>query len=242
MSINAVQHTHVLVVILFLILFIIKAFLLFTNKHHTLEKIKKRTKVLDMVFGTLILLTGGYLVLQYTGMPTWLIVKILLVLAAIPLAIIGIKKLNKPLTALSLVIFMYVYGMAENRSLSMTKDQPEANTGTTVKAPDEAVIMQPADGTLVEQDTATGPNIEGELIDNALTNAKEIYNRQCASCHGDNGKKGLGKATDLSVSRLSAEAKKTIILNGKGLMPGFRGQISEQEAEELAAYLETLRN
>ena len=41
MPITAFLHTHVLVVILFLILFIIKAFLLFTNKLQALETIKR---------------------------------------------------------------------------------------------------------------------------------------------------------------------------------------------------------
>ena len=52
MPITAFMHSHVLVVILFLILFIIKAFMLFTNKIQALENLKRKTKVLDMIFGT----------------------------------------------------------------------------------------------------------------------------------------------------------------------------------------------
>lgn len=239
MPIIAVQHTHVLVVVLFLILFIIKAFLLFTNKHQALEKIKKSTKVLDMIFGTLIVLTGGYLLFSYNGpTPTWLIVKIVLVLAAIPLAIVGIKKHNKPLVGLALIIFIYVYGVAETKSLNMKKEKP-----VTVENPEatpQEVTTQPADATVVATDTAAGPDIEGTLTGTALANAKEIYGKQCATCHGEDGRKGLGNAADLSVSNLAIDQKKAIILNGKGTMPAFQGQISEQEAEQLAAYTSTL--
>lgn len=242
MPINAVLNAHVLVVVLFLILLIIKAFLLFTNKQHSLHNLKRKTKVLDIIFGTLILLTGGYLLFQYPDIPTWLIAKIALVLAAIPLAIVGIKKLNKPLTALSLVIFMYVYGMSETKSLHMTKDESqETPTEPTVRAPEESVIMQPADGTAVDQDTATGPDIETELRANALGNAGEIYNGQCAGCHGTDGKKRLGNAPALIASRLNAKQRKEIILNGKGLMPAFTGQLTDQEAEQLVALIKTFR-
>lgn len=224
MPITAFLHTHVLVVVLFLLLFCVKAFLLFTNKHQTLEKMKKSTKVLDMIFGTLILVTGGYLLTQYHGIPTWLLVKIVLVLVAIPLGIVGLKKQNKILTLISLVIFLYVYGVAETKSLNMKKEKPAEPAAT------EAVTA-----------TETAPAISEKMNETALANARAIYNQQCATCHGEDGKKALNGASDLSISAISIEERKAIILNGKGLMPAFQGQISEQEAEELAAYTQTLK-
>src|SRR5688500_2248646 len=115
MPVTAFLHTHILAVILFLILFIIKAAMLFLNKTEALEKMKQKTKVLDMIFWTLILVTGGYLLFQYTGIPSWLIVKVVLVLAAIPLAIVGLRKRHKPLTAAAVVLLLYVYGVAESK-------------------------------------------------------------------------------------------------------------------------------
>lgn len=226
MPTTAFLHTHVLVVVLFLLLFIVKAFLLFTNKHQALENIKKKTKVLDIIFGILILVTGGYLIFHYNGMPTWLIVKVLLVLVAIPLGIVGIKKHNKPLTALSLLLFLYIYGVAETKNLNMKKEKPEQASS-------------------IENDTVsaekTAPAIAPEMTATALTNAQAIYNQLCTTCHGEDGKRGISNAADLSVSTLSLEERKTMILQGKGLMPGYQGQITEQEAEELAAYTQTLK-
>lgn len=228
----AVQHTHVLVVILFLILFIVKAFLLFTNKHETLNKVKKSTKVLDIIFGTLIVATGGYLLFSYNGVPTWLIVKIILVLAAIPVAIIGIKKHNKPLTALGLIIFIYVYGVAESKSLTMKKENtvPAAETSQNSSISEEKPETAPENA----------PAIATEMNETALANAHSIYTQNCTNCHGADGRKGVGNATDLTTSQLPIDARKAVILDGKGLMPAFRGQISEQEAEELAVYTQTL--
>jgi mono/diheme cytochrome c family protein/uncharacterized membrane protein SirB2 len=238
MPVTAFLHTHVLVVVLFLILFLVKAFLLFTNKHEALEKMKKKTKVLDMIFGTLILVTGGYLLTQYHGVPTWLIVKIVLVLVAIPLAIVGIKKHNKVLTALSLVVFLYVYGVAETKSLNMKKGSPATVTETTETTTTTETTVTEENGMAPVNETVTA--ITSEIGETALANAKQIYNSQCETCHGGDGKKGLNNATDLTTSKLTRAQRKEVILNGRGLMPAFQGKITEQEAEEVAAFTEML--
>ena len=237
MSFYAVQ-LHTLSVILFLILFILKAFLLFTNKTQTLETVKRKTKVLDMIFGTLILISGGYLLFQENGVATWLLVKVALVLAAIPLAITGLKKLNKPLVALAVIIFVYVYGMAETKSLSMTKDSPDRMEAVS---PQET-LPDPAEA-LNTNELPTGegaPAISEEMSETALANARQIYNTLCATCHGEDGSKKLNNAPDLSTSMQTMHERKAVILNGRGLMPAYKGQLTEQEAEELAAYTQLL--
>lgn len=113
-------HTHVTVVLVFLFFFLIKAILLFLGKREQLARLRARTKILDIILGILILITGGYLASVYgANMPSWLMVKIVLVLLAIPLGIVGIAKSNKLLAALSLLIFIYVYGVAETKSVNM---------------------------------------------------------------------------------------------------------------------------
>lgn len=113
-------HTHVTVVLLFLLFFIFKAVLLFLGKREQLARLRAKTKIVDIILGTLILITGGYLTSVYgSNLPSWLLVKIILVFIAIPLAIVGIAKSNKLLAALSLIIFIYVYGVAETKSVNM---------------------------------------------------------------------------------------------------------------------------
>ncbi len=93
-------HTHVLVVLLFLIFFLFKTVLLFLNKREQLARLRAKTKVVDIILGTLILITGGYLAFIYgSNMPNWLLVKIILVFIAIPAGIVGIARSNKILAA-----------------------------------------------------------------------------------------------------------------------------------------------
>ena len=235
MSYPAILNAHILVVILFLILFIIKAFLLFTNKTQALESIKRKTKVLDMILGTLILITGGYLIFQLNSIPTWLIIKVLLVFAAIPLAIIGLKKLNKPLVALAVVIFVYVYGVAESKSITMQKEIP-ARMEAEVQEPE----VDPAAETNELPTGENAPAISTEMSETAVNNARQIYNQLCANCHGQDGQKGVAGATDLSSSMLTLAERKSVILNGRGNMPAFKGTLTEQEAEEIGAYTQML--
>lgn len=234
-----VLHTHVLVVILFLILFTAKAIMLFLNEHRQLDKAKRYTKALDMVFGTLILVTGGYLLYLYQGMPGWLIIKIVLVLLAIPLGIVGIKRHNKPLTALSLLIFFYVYGVAETKSLTMSASGPVNNATTDENSTPSIDAAETA-----EVDSATAgvsEEIVATLEDAQLANAKAIYTQVCETCHGPDGAKGLGGAANLTASTLSLQDRINVVENGRGLMPGFGSQLTEQEAQALAAYTMTLK-
>ena len=235
MSYPAIVNAHVLVVILFLILFIIKAFLLFTNKTQALENIKSKTKVLDMILGTLIVVTGGYLIFQYDDIPTWLVIKVVLVFAAIPLAITGLKKLNKPLVALAVVIFVYVYGVAESKSVTMQKEAP-----ARMEAETQEPEVDPAAETNELPTGENAPAISTEMSETALNNARQIYNQQCVTCHGEDGQKGLAGATNLANSMQTLAERKAVILNGRGNMPAYKGTLTEQEAEEIGAYTQML--
>ncbi|QHL88576.1 hypothetical protein GU926_14500 [Nibribacter ruber] len=233
MPITAFLHTHVLVVILFLLLFLAKALLLFLGKHDTLNKVRSSTKILDMVFGTLILVSGGFLTYKYNGpLPTWLLVKMGLVLVAIPIAIVGIKRHSKVLTAVGVLTFLYVYGVAETKSLNMSPAQPEvAETMPTSVEKPQPKASEPA---------AVNP-ILSQLEGTQLNNTKAIYTQLCATCHGPDGQKGLSGASNLQRSTLSVEERKAVIANGRGLMPGFGSQLSEQEQEALAQFTTMLK-
>ncbi|ARS36750.1 c-type cytochrome [Pontibacter actiniarum] len=238
----AFLHTHVLVVILFLLLFAFKTVLLLLNKHETLAKARSRTKMLDIIFGTLILITGGYLLFNYNGVPSWLIVKVVLVLVAIPLGIVGIKRESKVLAVLAVLIFLYVYGMAETKSLTMQKPGPIENATITPegnKTP-ETDAAETGDAGLSESAAAHEEIVEA-MGEGQLSNAKAIYTQLCETCHGADGTKGLGGAANLQVSNLSLKDRINVIENGRGLMPAFGRQLSDQEAEALAAYTMTLK-
>src|SRR4051812_43149430 len=111
---KGILHLHVTVVTLFLLLLLVKTVLLLINSP-ALDKVREKTKVLDMVFGTFILLTGGYLIYA-TSFETYILVKVVVTLVGIPLGIIGFKRKIKALAVLSLLLFVYVYGVAETKS------------------------------------------------------------------------------------------------------------------------------
>ena len=71
----------------------------------------------------------------------------------------------------------------------------------------------------------------------ALT-GKLLYSQYCNSCHGDNGKKGLSGAKDLSVSKLSAEESLIVISEGRNNMIAYQNQLSKEQIELVNNYIQ----
>jgi mono/diheme cytochrome c family protein len=80
--------------------------------------------------------------------------------------------------------------------------------------------------------------------------AAELYSKNCASCHGKDGRaktlKGkLKHARNLADSewqgRVSDERIFNSIMNGKGKMPAYGKIISEQEIDALVTYVRALK-
>lgn len=110
---KAIFYTHLVSVNLFLLVYLVKTFLLLTNKNEALAKFTKRVKVPEMIISTLFLLTGIYMLTQIPEIKSLMIIKIIAVFVSIPLAIIGFKKGNKTLALLAFVLIVGAYGLAE---------------------------------------------------------------------------------------------------------------------------------
>lgn len=128
---TGIRHTHLLSVILFLLIYLIKTVLLLSNKNEGLAKFTKVVKVPEMIVSTLFLATGIYLLTQIPEIKSLLIIKIVAVLISIPLAIIGFKKKNKVLAVLSLLLIIGAYGMAEMSKKQKSKSM-ETISGSTL--------------------------------------------------------------------------------------------------------------
>ncbi len=231
MPLAALAQIHVLVTVLFLLLFGTKAALLFLNKHQTLGKVLAYTKVLDLLFGALVLATGFFLAFSAPGgWPTWLWVKTVLVLAVIPLALLGLRRHNKVLTAASLMLFLYVYAASETKSLKLRPDKVPVTPGPLPTAPAKSK-KQPAASPILDQ-------LEGTQ----QQNTKAIYSQVCQTCHGPDGQQTTGSAVNLQQSSLSVKERRDVIANGRGLMPGYRSQLTELEIEALAKYTTLLKS
>lgn len=127
-------HTHYLVVTLFLLIYVIKTILLLSNKNDLLANFTRKVKVFEMIVSALFLITGIYLATQlpFNGKYDYLFwIKIVMVLASIPLAVIGFKKGNKMLAALSLLLITGSYGIAEVYSKRKGIAKTETSSSTT---------------------------------------------------------------------------------------------------------------
>jgi len=215
-------HTHVLVVLIFMLLFLVKVVILLLKKQELLAKIRAKTKIVEIVLGTLILITGFYLLWIQGVYESWLILKVVIVLIAIPLGIVGFIKNNVVLVLLSFFVFIYAYGVAETKSLKFKKDKM----------------------VITEIDTSSS-NVATKILSSnentAIANAKAIYIQLCVNCHGTDGTLGKFKATDLSKSTMILSEKKQIISKGKGVMKGYRTELSESEIESLGIYIGTFK-
>lgn len=212
---TSILQVHKLVVILFLLLYVVKTFLLLNNKKELLEQVKKYTKITEMIISFTFLATGLYLLVvgvETTSMFQW--IKFVAVFASIPLAVIGFKRNSKPLAALSLALIFGAYGLAEvNKSRRVTK-----------KIIAENIIAEPTQA----------------MYDMSL-HGKAIFNNYCIVCHGEDGKSGLNGAKDLAISTLTDEEVKKIILNGKNGMSPYKKVLSEQELSAVMNHVKNLR-
>lgn len=136
---KGILHTHYLVVTLFLIIYVIKTILLLSNKIDLLQNFTKKVKVPEMVISFLFLATGVYLATQlpFGSKYDYLFwIKIAMVILSIPLAVIGFKKQNKMLAALSLLLITGSFGLAEvyHKRKAITSDSTEvvSNDGKTL--------------------------------------------------------------------------------------------------------------
>lgn len=222
-----ILHSHVTIVTLFLLFLLFKTILLFTNKKLLLAKVRTKFKMADPILGVLMLATGAYLLYLYGAeAPTYLWVKLGIVLLIIPIGIVAFKKENKIMALIALLLTTYIYGVSEAGSLTFTKEP-----ALTEEVSDPQPVM-PMD----EQ-----PEIISQNIDNVLETGKEIYLAECKKCHGKDGKKGLFKSPDLTQSKLNLAERIAWIKKGKGVMPAYEDQLSESDIEAVAAYLDELK-
>jgi cytochrome c5 len=133
---------HRIVVSLFLLHYVVKLALLLLKKTDLLATYTAKTKVVEMIVSALFLLTGVYLIATGPALITLQWIKIAVVLASIPMAIIGFKKGNVILAVLSVLFILGAYGMAEVAKKKRNQVKTEDLSALADKEKGQAIYMQ----------------------------------------------------------------------------------------------------
>ncbi|TGD81569.1 c-type cytochrome [Hymenobacter wooponensis] len=243
---------HLLVVLVFLLFYAVKAALLLLNRQEQLRAVRARTRIADSLLGILILLTGGILLAQHPGTtPGWLWVKLGLVLVLLPAAIASMRRQFKPGVVLTLLGFSYVYGLAETGSVALRRDPTATSYATTpglaeaTATPDaEAPSRLAEPNTSQEMAAAAAAALGDEATpSDDLVQGKALFLKNCAVCHGADGRLGLNGARDLTKSNLNQQGRIYQVTNGSisKKMPAFADKLTPEQIQQVVAYSLTLK-
>ena len=81
----------------------------------------------------------------------------------------------------------------------------------------------------------------GFIQPNQQLTGKEIFENNCSKCHGKDGTKKAFGVKSLQKSRLTTAENFDIISNGKGKMPSWKATLSNEQINQVIAYIEELR-
>lgn len=224
---------HLIIVTAFLFFFLFKTVLLITGKTELLDSIRSKTKIIDMVLGVLIIATGVYLMVLTKNHSMWINIKALIVLVAIPIGIIAMKKSNVLLAIIVNLLLIGAYGIGEAKPWIDKSKPSEIIVEDTLVKDTNSVVLEVID-------TVSQAILEQNQVA-ISTNAGALYMKFCENCHGDNGMKGKFGAANLAFSTMGTQQRISIITNGKGVMAPYKDDISTEEIEALAVYLTTLK-
>lgn len=216
-------HSHHLVTVLYLLLLAFKLVLLFAGNKERLATVNSRTKIPRIVLEALMLATGLYLVFRSPlGAEAEYMVKYGALAAGIALGVVAFKRYNKVLGAICLLLFVYVYGMSRLHD----------------------PMLRPLSARISQAVTQTGAEAA------PLAKGEALYSAACARCHGEDGKgnfrwkkalKEQHKNLLESPVRMSKESIKSIVANGRNAMPAFNEDLSPEQIEAVAEYVQAMK-
>jgi len=68
-----------------------------------------------------------------------------------------------------------------------------------------------------------------------------VFTKYCALCHGEDGKRQLNGAKDITISQMPLTDRITLIKTGKNLMAPYGSILSPKEIEAVAKYSMALK-
>ena len=81
-----------------------------------------------------------------------------------------------------------------------------------------------------------GNSSSGSTSNADVKHGKEVYRKYCVLCHGEDGKKAVNGAYDITVSEMTLDERIELITHGRNLMTPFTGILTDEEIRDVAAY------
>lgn len=135
-----------------------------------------------------------------------------------------------------LLIFFFVVACQTEKK----KDGKPVLPNTEVK---EEKQKTPQASTIPKKQLATAAKLIGDTATDEVekVNAKKIFNRNCALCHGPNGKMSINGSKKLNLTNTSLEERVAQVYFGKGTMTAFKGLLKDAEIIAVAGYIDELK-
>jgi mono/diheme cytochrome c family protein len=70
---------------------------------------------------------------------------------------------------------------------------------------------------------------------------RALFEKKCATCHGNDGTRGRWGAKNLQISKLDNNELLNTISNGRGIMPNWGKKLSAIQISSVMEYIKTLR-
>ncbi len=211
----ALYHTHKLVITLFILIYLVKFFLLMSGKNKTLDSFSARILIPEIVVSSLFLITGVLLLLEAAEIRGLFVTKIIVVIVSVPIALKAYKSKYKALAALSFLMIIGAYGMAEMNKYMIihTQTLPE---NVVTDASDPAYDM--------------------------VIHGKALYDTQCVNCHGADGTLQMSGAKNLQLSNMTENQIVERINTGKMTMPPYDDFFTSHEKKAISEYILSIRD
>jgi mono/diheme cytochrome c family protein len=84
------------------------------------------------------------------------------------------------------------------------------------------------------------PEINGSFEEADLELGSEVFQNNCARCHGERGRQIAGDVV-LQDSNLEKQEIATVVKQGRGEMPAFQDELTDEEITAVSAYVNELR-
>jgi uncharacterized membrane protein SirB2 len=214
----AYLHTHVFLVVLYTIIFVVKLVFLLAGWRTRLEAFRRRTRVVEMFLPALFLFTGIMLAIKSTTYADhWFWAKMIALVMATVLGIQTFRRSSRALGVFTLLLLLYVFAVSYQKTPTLTDNRELLNKERKTEHVDLA-------GATLEE--------HGKYLFTSMG---------CDRCHGENGDKGYAGAKDLSKSRLTNDQIKKAVRNGQKNMPAYGKFFSLEELDAVTAYVKSLR-